>query len=65
VVVAEVDGAVVVVSDVVSVVAGVVGVSDVVCASAAGAAAKVISAPADTIPATRLNVLPTVTPNAG
>src|SRR5947208_828741 len=34
-------------------------------ASAAGVAAKAASAPAKTTPATRLNALPTVTPNGG
>jgi hypothetical protein len=35
------------------------------CASATGAAAKVASAAAETTPATRFSVLPTVTPNSG
>jgi hypothetical protein len=66
VVVSEVDGAVVVVVDsevVVVVVSGVV--VSVSCASATGAAAKVASAAAETTPATRFSVLPTMTPNGG
>jgi hypothetical protein len=58
--VSEVGGAVVVVADdVVSVVGGAVVVSVAVWAKAAGAAAKVTSAPAETMSATRLSVLPT------